>query len=162
MGRRSTSQHGFKARTAPSAFSPAAVRRRSPWACARNTGASMCATCCAAWTPTAADFVLDPITARQFIDRGGFDTKEKLATGFTKRADAGERVLGLPTDPKLRLSARDLGEEPYASSGGRAGRNGPHVQSARRSTSSSSAAKRTATGASWMRYARTMSVDEWR
>jgi len=27
---------------------------------------------------TGATFILDPITARQFIDRGGFDTKEKL------------------------------------------------------------------------------------
>src|ERR671919_53471 len=31
-------------------------------------------------------YVLDPITARQFIDRGGFDTKEKLIEGGHKNA----------------------------------------------------------------------------
>ena len=37
-------------------------------------------------------FVLDPITARQFVERGGFDTKEKLIRWAweTAKTPAGE------------------------------------------------------------------------
>ena len=45
---------------------------------------SMSATCCAAWTRTFnLPSMLDPITARQFVERGGFDTKEKLIQWVT-------------------------------------------------------------------------------
>ena len=53
--------------------------------------------------------LLDPITARQFIDRGGFDTKEKLIRFVHETArDAGRPLLGPPARAELRLSAGDL------------------------------------------------------
>ena len=48
--------------------------------------------------------LLDPITARQFVDRGGFDDQgraDRLA--LRQRAHAGQRVLGLPARPELHL-----------------------------------------------------------
>src|SRR5882724_2662518 len=46
-------QHGFKPADSTLVFSPVAAPRHLLSACGKNTGASMCATCCAAWTPTA-------------------------------------------------------------------------------------------------------------
>ncbi len=61
-------------------------------------------------------YVLDPITARQFIDRGGFDTKEKLIEWTHKNATmpAGEywdyQLIQNYVYPRATF-----GEEPYAS-----------------------------------------------
>jgi hypothetical protein len=61
-------------------------------------------------------FVLDPITARQFIDRGGFDTKEKLIDWVYDNAlkPAGEywdyQLIQNYVYPRATF-----GEEPYAS-----------------------------------------------
>src|SRR5215470_2643512 len=61
-------------------------------------------------------FVLDPITARQFIDRGGFDTKEKLIQWVYENAlmPAGEywdyQLIQNYVYPRATF-----GEEPYAS-----------------------------------------------
>ena len=92
--------------TAPSASSAAAARRPSASACARNTGASTCATCCVGdRRHDRAVLLLDPITARQFIDRGGFDTKEKLIRLDPRDgADAGGPLLGHAARAELRLS----------------------------------------------------------
>ena len=49
-------------------------------------------------------FLLHQITAQQFIDRGGFDTKEKLIQWVHDNAHAGRRLLGRSTDRKLYLS----------------------------------------------------------
>jgi hypothetical protein len=60
-------------------------------------------------------FVLDPITARQFIDRGGFDTKEKLIDWVHDNATmpAGEfwdyQLIQNYVYPRATF-----GEEPYA------------------------------------------------
>ncbi len=60
-------------------------------------------------------FVLDPITARQFIDRGGFDTKEKLIDWVYENATmpAGEywdyQLIQNYVYPRATF-----GEEPYA------------------------------------------------
>ncbi|MFC1712460.1 UGSC family (seleno)protein, partial [Candidatus Poribacteria bacterium] len=60
-------------------------------------------------------FVLDPITARQFIDRGGFDTKEKLIQWIH---DTAVMPAGQYWDYQLvqnYIYPRALnGEEPYA------------------------------------------------
>ena len=59
--------------------------------------------------------VLDPITARQFIDRGGFDTKEKLIQWLY---DNSVMPAGIYWDYQLvqnYIYPRALnGEEPYA------------------------------------------------
>ncbi|TME36041.1 MAG: hypothetical protein E6I75_10345, partial [Chloroflexi bacterium] len=61
-------------------------------------------------------FVLDPITARQFIDRGGFDTKDKLIDWICNNAcmPAGEywdyQLIQNYVYPRATY-----GEEPYAS-----------------------------------------------
>ena len=53
--------------------------------------------------------LLDPITARQFIDRGGFDTKAKLIRWIHEtREDAGRALLGPATGAELHLPARHL------------------------------------------------------
>ena len=59
--------------------------------------------------------LLDPITARQFIDRGGFDTKAKLIRWIheTAKIPAG-RYWDLQLVP-TSSSARAFGEEPHAS-----------------------------------------------
>ena len=78
-GSRCTCRRDSSRPTAPSACSTAAARPRSAWACARSTGASTCATCWRASTRNSAPCCCSiRITARQFIDRGGFDTKDKL------------------------------------------------------------------------------------
>ncbi|HEY3078336.1 MAG TPA: UGSC family (seleno)protein [Chloroflexota bacterium] len=65
---------------------------------------------------SAPTFVLDPITARQFIDRGGFDTKEKLIDWVYENATmpAGEywdyQLIQNYVYPRATF-----GEEPYAS-----------------------------------------------
>ena len=151
-GSRSTSQHGFK----PSRQHGQRVRRLP----AHGVHARACAS--AHWREHVRNmlrgmdpheqplFVLDPITARQFIDRGGFDTKEKLIDWVYENAlHAGRRVLGLPADPELRLPARHVRRGAVRlEAQGRRRRADPHVPARRASTSSSSAARPTATGAS--------------
>jgi hypothetical protein len=81
--------------------------------------------------------LLDPLTAKQFLDRGGFDTKQKLIRFIHETA---EMPAGRYWD--LARSRWRAGSKPS-----------PMSQSASfpraRSTSSWSAVKRTATGASW-------------
>ena len=61
-------------------------------------------------------FVLDPITARQFIDRGGFDTKEKLIDWVYENATipAGE-YWSYQLVRNYIYPRATFGEEPYAS-----------------------------------------------
>jgi len=61
-------------------------------------------------------FVLDPITARQFIDRGGFDTKEKLIEWVHKNAtmEAAE-FWDYQLIQNYIYPRATYGEEPYAS-----------------------------------------------
>ena len=61
-------------------------------------------------------FVLDPITARQFIDRGGFDTKEKLIGWLhqTAQMPAG-RYWDLQLVQNYVYPRATYGEEPMAS-----------------------------------------------
>ena len=96
--------------------------------------------------------LLDPITARQFVDRGGFDTKEKLIdVGPRERRGcrAGE-YWDYQLVQNYVYPRATFGEEPYASMLAAApGRADPASSSARRSTWSSWAARPTATGASW-------------
>ena len=60
--------------------------------------------------------VLDPITARQFIDRGGFDTKEKLIDWIYENASmpAGE-YWDYQLVQNYIYPRATFGEEPYAS-----------------------------------------------
>ena len=61
-------------------------------------------------------FVLDPITARQFVERGGFDTKEKLIRWAWENA---QMKAGVYWDLQLVQNyiypRATFGEEPYAS-----------------------------------------------
>ena len=115
-GSRCTCRRASSPRTARSACSTAAARPRSALACARNTGASTCVTCCtgidANSTPC---LLLDPITARQFIDRGGFDTKEKLIRFIHETAEmpAG-RYWDLQLVQNYVYPRATFGEEPMA------------------------------------------------
>jgi hypothetical protein len=61
-------------------------------------------------------FVLDPITARQFIDRGGLDTKEKLIDWVYENATmpAGE-YWDYQLIQNYIYPRATFGEEPYAS-----------------------------------------------
>ena len=61
-------------------------------------------------------FVLDPITARQFIDRGGFDTKEKLIDWVHENATlpAGE-YWDYQLIQNYIYPRATFGEEPFAS-----------------------------------------------
>jgi hypothetical protein len=61
-------------------------------------------------------FVLDPITARQFVERGGFDTKEKLIRWAWEQAKtpAGE-YWDLQLIQNYIYPRATFGEEPYAS-----------------------------------------------
>jgi hypothetical protein len=61
-------------------------------------------------------FVLDPITARQFIDRGGFDTKEKLIQWIYENAQmpAGE-YWDYQLIQNYIYPRATFGEEPFAS-----------------------------------------------
>jgi hypothetical protein len=65
---------------------------------------------------TAPCLLLDPITARQFIDRGGFDTKEKLIDWLheTAKMPAGE-YWDLQLIQNYIYPRATFGEEPYAS-----------------------------------------------
>jgi hypothetical protein len=65
---------------------------------------------------TAPCLVLDPITARQFIDRGGFDTKEKLIDWLweTAKMPAGE-YWDLQLIQNYIYPRATFGEEPFAS-----------------------------------------------
>ena len=65
---------------------------------------------------TAPCLLLDPITARQFIDRGGFDTKEKLIDWLfeTAKMPAGE-YWDLQLVQNYLYPRATFGEEPYAS-----------------------------------------------
>ena len=116
------------------------------------TGESTSATCCAASTRTTAPvFVLDPITARQFIDRGGFDTKEKLIDWVHENATmpAGE-YWDYQLIQNYIYPRATFGEEPFASKlKAPPDELIPMFRARTRSTSSSSAARRTATGGSW-------------
>ena len=82
---------------------------------------------------SAPTFVLDPIAARQFIDRGGFDTKEKAhPVGLRKRADARRRVLGLSAHSELHLPQSDFRRRTLCvETQSRAGRNDQDVQARR-------------------------------
>ena len=83
---------------------------------------------------SAPTFLLDPITARQFIDRGGFDTKEKLIEWVYENSLMAAGILGLPADPELHLSARHLRRRTLrVEAESRPGRNDPHVQAGRNS-----------------------------
>jgi hypothetical protein len=61
-------------------------------------------------------FLLDPITARQFIDRGGFDSKDKLIDWVYEQArlPAGE-YWDYQLIQNYILPRATFGEEPYAS-----------------------------------------------
>ena len=75
----STSNMDIKPKKVRSVFLARFGPPHLPWAYAKLIGKIMSAICCAALIARQGiTFVLDPITARQFIDRGGFDTKEKL------------------------------------------------------------------------------------
>jgi len=65
---------------------------------------------------TAPVLLLDPITARQFIDRGGFDTKEKLIQWLheTAQMPAG-RYWDLQLVQNYVYPRATFGEEPMAS-----------------------------------------------
>ena len=65
---------------------------------------------------SAPTFVLDPIAARQFIDRGGFDTKEKLIQWVYENAlmPAGE-YWDYQLIQNYIYPRATFGEEPYAS-----------------------------------------------
>ncbi|HLG12825.1 MAG TPA: UGSC family (seleno)protein, partial [Dehalococcoidia bacterium] len=65
---------------------------------------------------TAPCLLLDPITARQFIDRGGFDTKEKLIDWLweTAQMPAGE-YWDLQLIQNYIYPRATFGEEPFAS-----------------------------------------------
>ena len=97
-------------------------------------------------------FLLDPITARQFIDRGGFDTKEKLIQWVYENAlMPASEYWDYQLIQNYIYPRATFGEEPYAiEAQSRAGRNDPRCSSPRRFTSSWSAAKPTGTGASWV------------
>jgi hypothetical protein len=61
-------------------------------------------------------FLLDPITARQFIDRGGFDTKEKLIEwAFENSLMAAKEYWDYQLIQNYILPRATFGEEPYAS-----------------------------------------------
>jgi hypothetical protein len=61
-------------------------------------------------------FALDPIAARQFIDRGGFDTKAKLADWVFEAAQLPARdYWGYRRVQQLLRPRAEAGEEPYAS-----------------------------------------------
>ena len=82
---------------------------------------------------SAPTFLLDPIAARQFIDRGGFDTKEKLIEWVYENAlmPAGE-YWDYQLIQNYIYPRATFGEEPYASKlKARAGRDDPHVQARR-------------------------------
>jgi hypothetical protein len=76
--RRCTCSTDSRRPTARSARSAAATRRSSRSGFARSTGRSTSATCSRHGPAPVAVLVLDPITARQFVDRGGLDTREKV------------------------------------------------------------------------------------
>jgi hypothetical protein len=61
-------------------------------------------------------FLLDPITARQFVERGGFDTKEKLIDWVYENATmpAGE-YWDYQLIQNYIYPRATFGEEPYAS-----------------------------------------------
>jgi len=61
-------------------------------------------------------FLLDPITARQFIDRGGFDTKEKLIEwAYENSLMAAKEYWDYQLIQNYILPRATFGEEPYAS-----------------------------------------------
>lgn len=61
-------------------------------------------------------FLLDPITARQFIDRGGFDTKEKLIQwAYDNSLMAAKEYWDYQLIQNYILPRATFGEEPYAS-----------------------------------------------
>ena len=78
-------------------------------------------------------FLLDPITARQFIDRGGFDSKEKLIEwAYENSLMAAKEYWDYQLIQNYIYPRATFGEEPYASKlESRPGRNDPHVQARR-------------------------------
>ena len=92
--------------------------------------------------------MLDPLTARQFIDRGGFDTKEKLRqwvyeTALMPRDEFWDyQIVKNYIEPRATA-----GEEPMASKWRAAPTSWCTSGSRRRFSSSSSAARPTLTGA---------------
>ena len=114
---------------------------------------------------SAPTFLLDPIAARQFIDRGGFDTKEKLIEWVYENAlmPAGE-YWDYQLIQNYIYPRATFGEEPYASKLKAAPDEMIRCSSPTKFMWSWSAAKPTATGASWAatirRPSRWMSGDD--
>ena len=109
-------------------------------------------------------FLLDPIAARQFIDRGGFDTKEKLIDWVYENAlmPAGE-YWDYQLIQNYIYPRATFGEEPYASKlKAGAGRDDPHVQAREIHV----VVVGGETNGYWRimgcNYQKTVSVDEWR
>ena len=109
-------QHGF--RPGDSAVSVFSGLRSTAFTlgCARGTGASTSATCSAGMDPhVPPTLLLDPIAARQFVDRGGFTTKDALIDWLhDTRAHARRRSTGTisssrTTSIRARRSARSRG-----------------------------------------------------
>ncbi len=104
---------------------------------------------------TAPVLLLDPITARQFIDRGGFEKKADLIRWIHETAEmpAGP-LLGSATGAELHLPACPFGDSPFAEA--IVGPDDTPVRMFEERTSMSwwSAAKPTATGRSWARTTR--------
>jgi len=111
-----------------------------------------------------AAFVLDPLTARQFIDRGGFDTKEKLRqwvydTALMPRDEFWDyQIVKNYIEPRATA-----GEEPMASKWRAAPDELVHIWEPHEIQFVVVGGE---TNAYWRlmgsRYAKTMSVDEWR
>src|SRR3954470_708209 len=111
-----------------------------------------------------ATFVLDPLTARQFIERGGFDTKEKLRpwvyeTALMPRDEFWDyQIVKNYVEPRATA-----GEEPMASKWRAAPDELVHIWEPQEIQFIVVGGE---TNAYWRlmgsRYAKTMSVDEWR
>ena len=109
-------QHGFRPATARSASSPAAAPPRSRSGLRERTGASTSATCCAGMDPNGPPvLLLDPIAARQFVDRGGFTKKDALIDWLhdTARMPAGE-YWDYQLVQNYIYPRATFGEEPWA------------------------------------------------
>ncbi len=117
-GSRSTSQHGFKPTDSTVSVFSGCRSRRSPSACARSTGASTCATCCAAWTRTSTP------TVRARSDHGAPVRRPRRLRhqGEADRLGLRERAACRPSEywdyqliQNYVYPRATFGEEPYAS-----------------------------------------------
>ena len=130
-GRRSTSSTGFKPDDSTvSALRRLPLHRLHARACARSYWQEHVRNMLRGMDPHESPvFVLDPITARQFIDRGGFDTKEKLIDWVYENATmpAGE-YWDYQLIQNYIYPRATFGEEPYATKlKAAAGRDDPDV-----------------------------------